>query len=343
MLRNQKLYDPIERTANMTKEEFTTYVDINKSHNGTTDTSLIDKIKHNFYTSHPDADLVFLDDAWDIIFPKLLRNPGLAQFTLDYHGDESEYFFPWLSAVFKSPSEALEMAYGAGSDLVGVWDTEILDTNDYIVPFIRNDPTFVYNRERQLYVADLVTTMQARGRSKVVDFGAGRLAWSRWHGFEFEPWHQEIYAFDSDPSIRPDTLFTESLDSLGIHFKHGDLTAQLVNPDCRDADLVILGGVASYVPLDIFSQKIVPAVWNLLKDDGVFFFDYQIGCPYLRRSMSIFSWPDMYLFDDVPSAVAVVETIRKNLWTKGLKFSAEYAVDTYNEYPSSVMITLQKI
>ena len=342
MLRHQELFDPIERSAVMNTEEFTKYVEINKNHDGATDEGKIAKIKHSFYASHPKADIVFLDDAWEFIFPRILENPGLAQFILDYKGAESEFFFPWLVSVYKSPSRALEMAYGAGDDLMGRWITDIADTDDYIVPFVRNDPTFVYNRERQLYVANLATTIQARSKSKVVDFGAGRLAWIRWHGFKIKPLRQSIYAFDSDPSIKPEELF-EDMPELGIKFKHGDLSAQLMNSDCYSADLVILGGVASYIPLDVFSQKIIPAIYGLLQNQGVFFFDYQIDCPYLRRSMSIFSWPEMHLFEDAPSCISTVETFRKSLWDKGLKFSAEYAVDTYNKFPSAVMITLQKL
>ncbi|MBQ8985256.1 class I SAM-dependent methyltransferase [Candidatus Saccharibacteria bacterium] len=343
MLRNLDLYDPIERTAVMESSEFTTYVDINKNHKGPTDDKIISEIRHSFYEAHVDVDIAFLDKLWEFVERMIANNQGLAQFTLDYKGAESDFFFPWLVAVATSPSEALEMAYGAGKDLKGNWIEKIEKTSDPIVSFVRNDPTFVYNRERQLFVADLVTIIQNRARSKVIDLGAGRLAWSRWHGFMFTPCAQTIYACDSDDTIEPEELFTSNLENLGIKYQKADLVSVLRNPPCTDADLVLLSGVPSYIPLETFSHQIVPAIYQILGSHGIFFFDYQINCLYLQRSMSIFNWPKMYLYDDAASCIAVVETIRKNLWNRGMKFSAEYAIDTYNERPSSVMITLEKL
>lgn len=343
MLKNQKLYDPVKRTAVMEESEFTTYVDINQNHKGLADEKIINEVKQSFYESHKDVDNISIDVHWDFVNQMIVRNQGLAQFTLDYRGAESDFFFPWLVAVATSPSEALEMSYGAGKNLLGHWTENIDKTTDPISSFVRNDPTFVYNRERQLFVADLVTTIQNRDSSKVIDFGAGRLAWARWHGFTLAPNQQTIYACDSDATINPEKIFDRPLDSTGVQYRKADLVTVLENPPCNNADLAILGGVASYIPLEVFSQKIVPAIYHLLGNRGVFFFDYQIDCPYLRRSMSIFKWPKMYLYPDATECIASVEAVRKNLWEKGLKFSAEYAIDTYNEQPSAVMVTLEKL
>ena len=266
MIRNRGISDPIARTREMNEIEFTKYTDIRKAQiaAGTmTDTDLVDKIRKAFYLSHTDVAEKQLDRMWAVVGPKSGQNAGLAQFTLDYRGAESKYFFPWLESVYTSPSEALEMSYGAGRDLTGEW-VERTDASDPIEGFVHDDPTFVYNRERQLYVADLVTTLQKKatvsGPSKVVDLGAGRLAWARWHGFKFDPCRQKIIACDKDESIRPDRLFSYSLEELGLTYRICDLMASLADKNLTRADLVMLGGVVSYIPIETFIQHIVPAV-----------------------------------------------------------------------------------
>ena len=349
MIRNRGISDPIRRTREMKEIEFTKYTDIRKAQlaSGTmTDTDLVDKIRKDFYMSHTDVNDKNLDKIWAVVGPKIGRNAGLAQFTLDYHGAESKYFFPWLKAVYTSPSEALEMSYGAGRDLNGEW-VKRTDAKDPIEGFICDDPTFVYNRERQMYVADLVTTLQkkatAASPSKVVDLGAGRLAWARWHGFKFDTSRQKIIACDKDSNITPEELFAYPLEELGITYKICDMTTALTDTGCVRADLIMLGGVASYVPMEVFADRIIPAVWRLLRNGGVFFFDLQADCPYLRRSMSIFDWPEMHFYGTAAETIALVEKIRRNLWKKGLKFGAEYTLDTYNAVPSSVMILFTKL
>lgn len=339
----------MRRTREMKESEFTKYTDIRKAQlkAGTmTDADLVDKIRKDFYMSHTDVNDKNLDKIWAVVGPKIGQNAGLAQFTLDYHGAKSKYFFPWLKAVYTSPSEALEMSYGAGRDLSGEW-VKRTDTDDPIEGFVCDDPTFVYNRERQMYVADLVTTLQKKATvtspSKIVDLGAGRLAWARWHGFKFDPSRQKVIACDKDKTIRPETLFQFPLNELGINYKICDMTAALADKDCAGADLIMLGGVASYVPMEVFTGKIVPAAWQLLRDGGAFFFDLQADCPYLRRSMSIFDWPEMHFYGTAAETVVTVEAIRKELWGHGMKFGAEYTLDTYNAVPSSVMVLLTKL
>ena len=347
MLRH-KLLEPIKRDY---KEiEFAKYVEIHRQQTNPTDKDLADQLKDEFYASHESVEQAKLDKIWKFVGPKVEANAGLAEFIRDYQGHKSEYFFPWLVNVFRSPATALEISYGAGPNLNGDWYEDILDTDDPIVPFIKDDPAFVYNRERQLIVADLASSIQDIGARelkkrplKIVDFGAGRLAWIRRHGFSADPGLVQIYAFDRDPSIKPEQLFDEDLESLGVHFKHGDFTAQFNNPDCREADLIILGGVASYIPTSDFSLKIIPAIYNLLNPGGVFFFDLQIDCPCYQHSIDILDWPEFDLPASVSAAVDRVETIRKSLWLSGLTLNAEYQVDTYNKISSAVMITMQKI
>lgn len=349
MIRNRGISDPIRRTREMKEIEFTKYTDIRKAQlaSGTmTDTDLVDKIRKDFYMSHTDVNDKNLDKIWAVVGPKIGQNAGLAQFALDYHGAESKYFFPWLKAVYTSPSEALEMSYGAGRDLSGEWVGRT-DTDDPIEGFVCDDPTFVYNRERQMYVADLVTTLQKKATksapSKVMDLGAGRLAWARWHGFKFDPGRQQIIACDKDETIDPSGLFRYPLEQLGLTYKTCDMTMALTDTGYAGADLIMLGGVASYVPMEVFTQKIIPAVWRLLRNGGVFFFDLQADCPYLRRSMSIFDWPEMHFYGTAAETIATVEKIRRSLWNFGMKFGAEYALDTYNAVPSSAMILFTKL
>lgn len=350
MLRHLHLIDPVKRTKDMEVSEFTKYTHIRRAQVGRTDPKIVSDIKQEFYDKHlKKTSQEELDKLWSFVGPKIEENAGLAQFILDYDGAGSEYFFPWLMNIFRSPSLALEMSYGAGTNLDGEW-VEKIPKDDPIDFFVRNDPTFVYNRERQRYVADLVTTVQDNDfgcfehLSKVVDLGAGRLAWARWHNFQFKPENQTIMAFDKDPSIKAEELFPgKKLKDLGLTFKHGDLMVQVNNVDCREANLIILGGVKSYIRDDIFAQAVLMPVYHLLAPDGVFYFDIQVDCPYLQRSMSIFDWPEMYLPVSVEKAIASIENMRKSFWETGNKFSAEYAVDTYNESPTAIMVTMQKV
>ena len=349
MFKHAYLNDPVKRTAEMDAEVFAKYSRMNQE-NLSTSPEIVDEIKQQFFTyaGSISVEKAKVSKIWDFVEPKICDNPGLASFTLDYNGAKSSFFFPWLINVFRSPATALEMCYGAGVDLHGNWVRPVPE-DDPIDYFVRNDPTFIYNRERQLYVANLAANLRdvafdSGTKKKIVDFGAGRLAWMRYHGFDAQPNLIEVRAYDRDPSIKPEELFPgEDLSSLGIYYKHGDLMIQVKNPDCNNADLVILGGVASYVPVEIFSRSIIKEAYSLLNPDGILFFDLQVKCLYLERSMSIFDWPAMRLADDVPTLIQQVEEMRKYLWKKDIKFSGEYAVDTYNENPSAVMIMLQKV
>ena len=349
MLKHDELFDPVKRTREMREEEFTKYVEIREKQladgNEKADSGLVNEIYDVFYSKHEEIPRNRLNKIMDSISPKISRNAGLAQFTVDYGGAESDFFFPWLMSVYSSPSAALEMSYGAGYNLMGDW-TKNVPESDKIYDFVRNDPTFVYNRERQLFVADLVMTVhdKRRGRfSKVVDLGAGRMAWARWHGFKFKPREQQVLAFDIDSSIKPDSMFRNYLGLLGVEYEIKDMAHALNNPNCQDADLVMLGGVASYYPLKLFTESVIVPVYRLLKNDGVFFFDLQLDCPYLQRSMKIFDWPELQLKGDALKNIGAVEAVRKELWARGMKFSAEYALDTYNATPSAVMVTFNKI
>lgn len=356
MLRHDFLVDHVKRTADMNITEFTKYTEIVKTQVGPTDSQLVEEIRKRYFRfveekTPSKAEYEKAMEAWEFVLPKIKMNAGLATFILDYKGAESLYFFPWLMNVDKSPSTALEMAYGAGEDIFGYWNNGI--SNDPIVFFVENDPTFIYNRERQLHVADLVSTIWDKAHrrnseelpTKIVDFGAGNMAWARWHGVKLNPGIIDIYAYDKDSSINPDLLFGEALTNLSIKFRHGDLMAYVNDPEAVNAELIILGGVATYIPKQIYYQAVFMPIYHLLSDGGIFFFDLQLDCPYLRRSMSIFDWPKMYLEgrENATNAIAEIEEMRKKYWAEGLKFSAEYALDTYNEFPSALMVTLQKI
>ena len=357
MLRHNLLFDPVKRPEITKDREFDRYVEIHKNQTGPTSADAVESIKRQFYEAGAHASVENLDKIWGFVSPKVEENNGLAEFIRDYRGAESQYFFPWLINVFRSPATALEISYGAGPDLNGEWDEGILDTDDPIVPFVYDDPAFVYNRERQLYIADLaISVMEERAerdrsiRPKIVDYGAGRMAWMRRHGLLEMCYHymylgtSDIYAFDKDQTIKPEDLFIpRSLQDLGIKYKYGDFTSQLTNPDCRDADLIILGGVACYIPSDVFYGKIVPAIYGLLNEDGIFFFDLQTSTPCYRHSMDILDWQNINLPEDPVVVIDSVEKARKHLWDHGIKFSAEYKIDTFNKIPSAVMITMQKL
>ena len=117
---------------------------------------------------------------------------------------------------------------------------------------------------------------------------------------------------------------------------------QLSNPKFDDADVIILGGVASYIEPDIFYGKIIPAIWMLLKPGGVLFFDIQTDTPCYRHSMDILGWQTFALPKDPATVMATVEEAKKKLWKNSIRFGTGYAVDTYNKTPSAVMVTLTK-
>ena len=350
MIIHDDLYNPIPQTAVMEDEDFLKYVEIANRQIGPTNSELSNEITKQFYEFARNKEIPEerISKIWGFVGPKVVKNEGLARFILDYDGAKSDYFFPWLINVYKSPSAALEMAYGAGENLAGEWIEDILGTDDPIEFFIMNDPTFVYNRERELYMAELVSRTQyiafhQSKAAKIVDYGAGRLAWARWHGVKLSSMEQEVYAFDRDPTINAESLFDQPLGDLGIYYRHGDVFAQLNNYICRDADLISLLGLVSYLPRNAFETKVLPAIHRLLNVNGIYFFDVQLDCPYYRRSMKLWDWPEIDLQKDVYTAIAVLERIRKDLWAGGFKFSAEYIPDTYNTTPSSLMVTLTKL
>lgn len=340
MLIFKGLFNPIAPTERMLSDSFLKYVQINEENISTA--GLVERIRSDYYSSHTNVSTFDLDRIWVIIKDKLTANAGLAQFTIDYGGAESDFFFPWLIAVERSPSEALEMSYGSGKDLTGKW-WDMVPEQDNIMFFVHNDPPLIYNRERQLFVASIVTMCRATAlSSKIVDFGAGRLAWARKHGFVFEPERQSIFAFDVDRSIVPEALFEKNTASIGLHYENNNFIAKLNDPKLLNSDLILLGGVASYYPIEMFRDTVLTSVHKLLKTGGVFFFDMQLDCPYYKRNRSIFNWPEMNLVSPL-QAINTLESMRKLLMSKGIPFSAEYAFDSFNEYPTSVMVTMTKL
>lgn len=346
---NTMFFDPVKRSKNTREFDFAKYVDIHKNQTAPTSHQLVETLKDDFYGSHANISQEKLDKVWGFVGPKIEKNAGLAEFIKDNDGQKSNYFFPWLINIFRSPATALEMSYGAGADLDDVWHKDILDTDDPLVPFIKDDPAFVYNRERQLNVAVLASSIQESALAcenkplKIVDFGAGRLAWMRWHGYKPNPELATVYAFDMDPSIKPAELFADDLEALGVYYKHGDFTAQLNNPDCRGAALILLCGVASYISPATMTNEIVPAFYKLLDNGGMLFLDLQLDSPCYRHSMDILDWPTFSIPSKLSEVVDQFEKMRKTLWRDGIRFSAEYKPDTFNDVTSAVMATLQKV
>lgn len=349
MLRHEYLYDPINRVKDFELSEFTKYVKMREAQGAhePTDPDIVGAVRDEFYGTHTDVPKEKLNDIWRVIGPMSGNNAAFSQFVLDYGGAKSEFFFPWLITIAKSPSRALEMSYGSGYDLKGDW-VRVISDNDKIARFIHDMPTLVFNRERELFMADLVASVQDKGTyatpTKVLDLGAGRMTWARWHGFQFAPGKQRIIAYDKDPSIDPSELFEcTNLERLGLNYCTGDLFEAFSNPDCKNADLIMLAGVASYMPLETFVSAIMMPVYGFLKHGGVFFFDLQLDCPQYEWTIKLFDWPEMNLAKNPEALIAQLERVRRELWEKGLKFGAEYQLDTYNMAPSAVMVTLTKI
>lgn len=349
MIKHRSLYNPIEKGEGITDEFFKKYIEISDKQRKSSSApqKLIEEVKSRFYDSHADVKKAYLDKTWAFMYEMLKKNEALSQFIIDNGGAESSYFFPWVMAVAKSPSEALELSYNAGRNLCGEWVSKIPE-DDNINFFVHNLPTLAYNRERQLRVADLVMTdrdMTAVDEtSKVMDLGAGRMAWARYHGFTFNPKVQQIYACDTDPAIQPKKLFNKTgLKEINLVYEQKDIMSELKSPSTEDPSLVILQGVASYYPMEMFVEAIVKPVYGLLKVGGSFFFDLQLNHISYEWSVKVFGWPAMKLPNKASDAIDIVEAVRKKLWCDGMKFSAEYALDTYNESALSVMILLTKL
>lgn len=348
LLINKEIYNPIELGNGIPDEMFKKYIDIRDKQYKLIPTmpELTTEVKSSFYESHKDVPTDNLDKIWTFMYPMVARNEALAQFILDNGGEKSNFFFPWVMSVATSPSEALELSYNSGRNLLGEWVANIPET-DEINFFVHNLPTLAYNRERQFRVADLVTTdieLSSRGGSKVIDLGAGQMAWARHHGFKFRPRRQQIIACDKDPSINPAKLFgTVKPDDIGLTYKQSDIMAELHNTDCADASFVILQGVASYYPLGVFREAIVKPVYANLRIGGSFFFDLQLNHISYEWSVKVFGWPEMELPETASDAINTVEVLRKDLWNDGMKFQAEYMLDTYSASPLSVMILFTKI
>ena len=323
---------------------FEKYIKICAEQRGPTNPRLVKRLEEIFFESH--ADKVAeekLRKIWQIVEGPLQKNEGLANFALDFGGSRSNHFYPWLLSVPKSPSEALEMAYGGGRNLEG--EFEYVEDDPWYMDAARNLPTLAFHRERQLTVANLVTVAKGAGSGeivKVVDLGAGRMDWARMHGFVLEPDIMKIEAYDKDPTIKPHELFPMGEKESGVTYTSCDIAEALHMMQGPMANVILMQGVASYYPMELLTS-ILARVHSLLWRNGVFFFDLQLDCVYYRWSVVTFGWPEMNLMKSAAEAIDMVEGLRRSLWDKGYKFGAEYALDTYNKSPAAVMVTLTKI
>ena len=348
MVKHWELFNPIKAIELMPESLFYKYIYIveDQKKNGLpTDKTIVKRIVNDFRREHGNTLPPCMINAHiDFIRPKIEKNAGLAQFILDYEATKSDFFFPWLKTVFTSPSEALEMSYGFGKNLRGDYRYANYDSRMYY--FVQNDPTFVYNRERQLCVADcarrIIDARSSTAKVQIVDLGAGRMSWLRHHGLRVNPAYVNILAYDHDESIDPETLFRGSTNGSSVRYVKKDIMAALRSGECADTSLFILQGVASYYPLEMFRDMILRPVYKQLRVGGAFFFDLQLDCPYYQRSMKIFDWPEMKLYESPTLAFDTVEKMLGELKKEGVYFSAEYAIDPYKGVPSSIMITLSK-
>lgn len=368
MIRHNRLFNPIAQTRVMDTSEFIRYIRLRELCEwfpvGEESTrKRVDEIREDFYSAHSDVAGSRLDEVWAYVGSMVEKNPALARFIIDHNATKSGYFFPWLMTIVQSPSAALELAYGNGFDAYGNWVNGIPE-EDEIDDFVKNVPTLVYQRERQFLMADLVSSVKENGQRDrsafehrlpvVVDLGAGRMAWARYHGFRFDSAYLKVIAVDKDPGIDPEKLFepfapkgryveSDTLSYLGLEFQKADILPWLATTDLRDVDLIMLGGVASYFPLPAFTEAVIKPAYKILREGGSFFFDLQLECPQYEWTIKMFGWPEMKLMKTAAEAITQVEAIRMQLWEAGLKFNAEYHLDTACANPSAVMIIFQKL
>ena len=337
------LFNPIEKTRTIEDAEFQKYLDIRKEQMGPTNPRLVKRVKEIFYESHAEelseAELM---NVWNSVVWALEKNAALAEFALDYGGARSSHFFPWLMSVKESSSEALEMAYGYARNLRG--EFEYAGEDPWYMDAVRNLPTLAFHRERQLAVANLVAVGRgtiSEGRAYVVtDLGAGRMDWARMHGLKLGG--MLIRACDKDPSIVLDKLFPDGTEANGIFYRKIDIAEALQRKMGFGSNIIIMQGVASYYPTEMLT-KTLAAVHGMLELGGGFFFDLQLDTVYYRWSVSTFGWPEMKLAASAEEAISIVERIRRYLWSQGMKYQAEYTLDTYNASPAAVMVTMTKI
>lgn len=350
MQKNYGLYDPVAVEHPMEEWEFTKYIDIcakQKEAGRQTDPEIIKKVRESFFASHPLVSEKKLKDLWEQVKPWLLESEGLAQSILDYEGEKSDYFFAWLVSMHTSMSMALEAAYNAGYDLEGNWVVDI-PHEDSMSYYVHNEPPYVSARRRGLLAATLaastIDAVQGSGRkAKIVDLGAGRMAWARWHGLELNPDLVEIVASDRDETIVPEKLFPGGLEKYGIKYERANLFEQLKNPECQHADLVLLLGVASYYPREALIGAFT-GIHALLNDGGEFACDFQVNGLPLQRSTGVFGWQALKLKDTVAETIEVIEELRKTLWEAGVKFDVTYKPDIYdNKFQSAVMAVFTKV
>lgn len=326
-------------------EMFRKYIDISDGKQGLpTSPQILAEVKYRFFHSHQSSKTKCYEELWNKLCHMVMNNEAFAQFTLDYKGAESEFFFPWIVSVATSPSEALELSYNAGRNIAGEW-FDCISARDPINFFVRNLPTLAYNRERQATVARLVEMDRERfGDSRVIDLGAGRMAWARHCGFEFEPTRQKIVACDKDATIDPTKLFPGGeLGPSGLVYKKEDITELLKDSSLEDVSLAIMQGVASYYSGDALRELIVRPVGDKLRVGGSFFFDLQLAHISYEWSVKTFHWPAMNLPKIIESAIEIVEKIRGRLWNENMRFGADYRVCTYNSAPLSMKVLLTKL
>lgn len=380
MQKDYGLRNPIEVEQPMQKHEFTKYIKIcaeQRESGKPTDPEIIEEIHRSFYASHPLVNKKKLDDLWEKVEPWLLESEGLAQSILDYDGEKSDYFFAWLVSMHTSMSMALEAAYNAGYDLEGNWVTDI-PHEDSMSYYVYNEPPYVSARRRGSWAATLaastidavlaanlaaqsdilkmrlepgrdkvidakVRAENAGRKAKIVDLGAGRMAWARWHGLELNPDLVEIIASDRDETIVPEDLFPGGPEKYGIKYERANLFEQLKNPECQHADLVLLLGVASYYPREALVE-VFKGVYELLNPGGEFACDFQVNGLPLQRSTKVFGWPELKLKDTVAETIEVIEGLRAELWEAGVTFDVSYRPDIYdNRFQSAVIVTLTKV
>lgn len=341
MLMSSNIFQPIAQDATMAIEEFARYIRISESQIATSP-FMMKRIKNCFYEQHEySTPKEALDRIWSLVAPALEKNAGLAEFTDDYEGALSEYFFPWLIMLRTSQSEALMLAYGLCRNLRDA--IRVVPDDDPIMLFVKNDPTFVAARERAIRIANLATIARSipiGARSKVIDLGAGRMPWARFHGFEFAPSRQEIMAFDKDTSIVPEELLGTVASEKCFQYQHMDIFSAL--RECDNANLAILSGVASYMKMSALKERIVKPLHASLRPGGLFFFDLQLDCVYYRRSMKIFSWPELRLEKDKDAVKEKIENMVDELEQEGYGFNLETELIKYDGSPTNLFVQMTK-
>lgn len=270
-----------------------------------------------------------------------LKNPALALFTKVPRGDESEFFFPFLTTAKDHLSFAVEFSYGYGKDVNGTF-REIPESDPYYGR--GGDTGFTFLRWRGEKTAEAIKALRRErpeGKLNILCLGAGLMPEIRHFLTEEDLKDIKITCCDSDPEIDIAEYFDFDIAPY-IEYRKVDVETMLgmEMQAGNKYDMIYVSGLMSYVAEKM--PQLVAGLVGLLSEDGKLLFDLQLGHWVLKRDVMIFDWGGKMLnfhFAESPEeALGTVKAI-----VEGAKLPVEVAMETSSkEEPVGVAFTLTR-